>query len=239
VKKGYNGGPAMKALHTGGTCSLENARLSSYVEKEESNLMNSASISLDWGTKVVGFLKKFSGLFLEDDRSEMELYYLRWKMHNVAIDVIRAHTRKHNQSMGDVEVRTPIKDKKVKMGGVPAVNEMYTPMQSPVIPFGLPGQSFVYAIRKGRNGIKNEVVNTWAECAVLVKDGFGMQYRKFPLGTEHEVIERYFKSGKDDRDEAARVVLERNQYRPKSRQNRAHIMVEQPRRNSHRPVDSG
>jgi hypothetical protein len=117
--------------------------------------------------------------------------------------------------MGEVEVRTPIKDKKVKMGGFPAANEMYTPMQSPVIPFGPPGKSFVYAIRRGRNGIKNEVVNTWAECAVLVKDGSGMQYRKFPLGTEHEVIERYFKSGKDDRDEAARIVLERNQYRPK------------------------
>jgi hypothetical protein len=60
VKKGYNGGSAMKALHTGGTCSLENARLTSYVEKEESNLMSGTSISQDWGTKVVGFLKKFS-----------------------------------------------------------------------------------------------------------------------------------------------------------------------------------
>ena len=29
------------------------------------------------------------------------------------------------------------------------------------------------------------------------------------------MIKRYFKSGKDDRDEAARILLERNQYRPK------------------------
>ena len=88
-------------------------------------------------------------------------------------------------------------------------------MQSPAQPVSNSGGLHVYAVRKGRGGIKNVVVLTWAECAVLVKDGFGMQYHKFPKETEHSVIERYFTSGRDDRDEAAKLVLERNQYRPK------------------------
>ena len=48
TKKGYNGGPAMEAMHSEGACHLKDARITIYVEKESLSLSQSTVPGLDW-----------------------------------------------------------------------------------------------------------------------------------------------------------------------------------------------
>ena len=72
-KKGHSGGSALKVMHEGGVCRLEDMELSSYVKKEGEKQRLKTMPSLDWGSRMIGFLKKSTALFLDEDREEIEV----------------------------------------------------------------------------------------------------------------------------------------------------------------------